>query len=253
MKEKDKLIVVATHKDYRMPEDKMYLPIFVNAVEHGDYVTDGTGDNISAKNPSYCELTALYWAWKNTKYNYIGLVHYRRYFKGKGKGDKFAQIITSAEMDNYLENNDILLPKKRHYYIETNESQYLHAHHAEGFEVARQVVTAMSDEYAAAWCDVMKRRSGHRFNMFVMKKEYADKYLEWLFGTLAKIEEKLNIDDWSVSEKRVYGYLAERLLDVWLTANKCAYKELPYIFMEKQHWIKKIGAFLKRKLSGGGK
>ena len=109
----------------------------------------------------------------------------------------------------------------------------------------------MSDEYAAAWCDVMKRRSGHRFNMFIMKKEYADKYLEWLFGTLAKIEEKLNIEDWSVSEKRVYGYLAERLLDVWLTANDCTYKEISCVFIEKQHWFKKIGAFLKRKFGGG--
>lgn len=247
MIKKDKLIVVATHKEYRMPDDDMYLPVFVNTSEHKGYVTDGTGENISAKNFSYCELTALYWAWKNTEFNCLGLVHYRRYFKGNGKGDKFSKILTSKELDKYLATNDILVPKKRHYYIETNESQYLHAHHSEGLDAAKNVVTSISPKYDDAWNTVMHRRSGHRFNMFIMKKRYADEYCEWLFGVLAEIEKKLDISDWSVSEKRVYGYLAERLLDVWLTANEYVYAELPYMFMEKQHWIKKIGNFLKRK------
>ena len=65
-----------------MPEDKIYLPIHVGRVEKADlgYLGDDTGDNISAKNANYCELTGLYWAWKNLKCDYIGLCHYRRYF-----------------------------------------------------------------------------------------------------------------------------------------------------------------------------
>ena len=171
MIEKDKLIIVATHKEYRMPKDDMYLPIFVSTKEHDDgYVTDGTGDNISDKNYSYCELTALYWAWKNTEYNYLGLVHYRRHFKGKGKGDKFDRILNASELSEYLADHDILLPKKRHYYIETNESQYLHAHHSEGLFVTRDMLSEYYPTYMDAWRSVMKSRSGHRFNMFIMKK-----------------------------------------------------------------------------------
>ena len=98
-----------------------------------------------------------------------------------------------------------------------------------------------------AWRSVMKSRSGHRFNMFIMKKEYANAYCEWLFDVLSKVEQRLDISNWTTSEQRVFGYLAERLLDVWLIANKMTYKELPYMFMEKQHWGRKIKNFLARK------
>ena len=60
-------ILVAAHKNYWMPEDSVYLPLHVGAEGKSDlgYTKDNTGDNISAKNPNFCELTGLYWAWKN--------------------------------------------------------------------------------------------------------------------------------------------------------------------------------------------
>lgn len=79
-------ILVAAHKKYWMPDDSVYLPIQVGAALHSalGYVPDNTGYNISDKNPNYCELTALYWAWKNLECEYIGLCHYRRYFGHTG-------------------------------------------------------------------------------------------------------------------------------------------------------------------------
>ena len=75
-------ILVATHKKYWMPDDDVYVPLHVGAEgkESLGYLPDNTGDHISSKNPSYCELTGLYWAWKNLDCEYIGLCHYRRYF-----------------------------------------------------------------------------------------------------------------------------------------------------------------------------
>lgn len=60
-------IIVAAHKPYRMPDDPMYLPLHVGHVGKSDlgWQGDDSGDNISHKNTNYCELTGLYWAWKN--------------------------------------------------------------------------------------------------------------------------------------------------------------------------------------------
>ena len=75
-------IIIASHKKYQTAEEEMYVPIQVGAEvkeKIEGYIQDNTGDNISTKNPYYCELTGLYWAWKNLDADYIGLVHYRRY------------------------------------------------------------------------------------------------------------------------------------------------------------------------------
>ena len=80
-------ILVTTHKKYEMPKESYYLPIHVgrDGKESIGYIGDNTGDNISLKNPYYCELTGVYWAWKNLEADYVGLVHYRRQFKGKNR------------------------------------------------------------------------------------------------------------------------------------------------------------------------
>ena len=87
-------IIVATHKKYWMPSDPVYFPIHVGAEGKKDpmghpldlgYIKDNTGENISDKNKNYCELTGLYWAWKNLNADYIGLAHYRRHFTVKNK------------------------------------------------------------------------------------------------------------------------------------------------------------------------
>ena len=89
-------IIIATHKEYDLPHDPLYLPVHAGSRIHGyslPYTADNTGDNISGKNASFCELTALYWAWKNVDADYIGLCHYRRYFCGRGR----KQILTADE------------------------------------------------------------------------------------------------------------------------------------------------------------
>lgn len=90
MTDKNIKILIAAHKPYWMPKDPVYLPLHVGAEGKPDlgYTKDNTGDNISAKNPNFCELTGLYWAWKNLDADYLGLVHYRRYFTRKEVHDR---------------------------------------------------------------------------------------------------------------------------------------------------------------------
>lgn len=85
------------------------------------------------------------------------------------------------------------------------------------------------------------------FNMFVMKKEYFDQYVEWMFSILGKVEEQLDISTYDTYESRVYGFVSELLLDVWLEVNNPNTVEVPFKFMEQQNWLIKGGAFLKRK------
>ena len=245
-------IIVAAHKPYRMPEDGMYLPVHVGAEgkESIGFQPDNEGDNISIKNPNYCELTGLYWAWKNLNAEYIGLAHYRRHFSnGSLSRDKWARVITKEELEKQLKNYDVLLPKPRNYWIETSYSHYAHSHHYIDLDTAREILAEKYPRYIPAFDKVMGLPVGHRFNMFVMKKKYFDRWCSWLFDVLFELENRLDISSYSQNDARVFGFVAERLIDVWLITNKVRYKDMPYVFMESQNWIKKGGSFVKRKLA----
>ena len=76
-------IAIAYHKPSIILDCEHFLPIHAGkALSKYDLGIQGDdkGDNISMKNPWYCELTALYWLWKNTTADYKGLMHYRRIF-----------------------------------------------------------------------------------------------------------------------------------------------------------------------------
>lgn len=247
-------LIVAAHKAYRMPEDPMYLPLHVGKagkkLELG-FQGDDTGGNISGKNPAFCELTGIYWAWKNLDADYVGLCHYRRHFRGKRGGDKWDCVLTTAQAEALLARTDVILPKRRNYYIETAYSQYVHAHPAEGLDLALELAAAQGESYARA-VETMKKRSWtHIYNMFIMKKDVFDRYCQWLFDILFQVEARVDISGYSQYDKRVFGFLGERLLDIYLEANGIPYLELPVMFMEKQNWLKKGGAFLKRKFFRG--
>lgn len=254
-------IIVAAHKPYRMPEDPAYLPVLVGAMGKppiGDWQRDDAGENISAKNANWCELTGLYWAWKNLESDAVGLVHYRRHFKGPHG------IATGAEIAALLEKTDVILPRKRNYFIETTRSQYVHAHHAEDLDVTRAILEKRHPEYVKAFDAAMASTKGHRFNMFVMKRPQFDAYCTWLFDVLFELERRLDISFYSPYDARVFGFVAERLLDVWLETNGFVfskrggtprlrtYVELPVLHLESQHWPRKILNFLRRKIRGIG-
>lgn len=243
-------ILIATHKEYWMPQDKVYLPLHVGRDGKQDlgYIGDNTGDNISVKNANYCELTGLYWAWKNLECEYIGLCHYRRYFSKKSVGkDKKAAILHKDDYEKLLQRYDVLLPTKRNYYIETVRSQYEHAHNKRDLDEVGKIVKELYPEYSEAFTKVMNRTKLHILNMFVMKKEKFDEYCKWLFDILSELEKRIDISNYNQYEARVFGFLSERLFNVWLEKQNLNCCEMPVVFLEKQDWIKKIYEFLKRK------
>ncbi|WP_295235786.1 DUF4422 domain-containing protein [Veillonella sp.] len=248
-------ILVAAHKPYWMPNDDVYMPIHVGKEGKTDigYIGDNTGDHISHKNANYCELTGLYWAWKNLEADSIGLVHYRRYFTKKevrNIDEKKEQILLRSDWEKILAHYPVVVADKRKYYIESNRSHYNHAHHSDGLDLAEQIIQERYPEYRAAFDLVCKRTWAHMFNMFVMRRDMYDAYCEWLFDILGEIENRVDISSYDTYEARIYGFVSEILLDVWIEKNRVLYKEQNVSFMEKQNWIKKGGAFLKRKVFG---
>lgn len=245
-------ILVATHKNYAMPSDPLYLPIFVGKRIHPDvnktFQGDDTGDNISIKNSSYNELTALYWGWKNLDNDAVGLVHYRRYLSTNHKKN-LNSVLSTGQLNDLMSEYDVVLPKKRNYYIETNYSHYVHAHRSEPLDVTRNIISENFSDYLESFDTVMKRRSAHMFNMLVMKKKYYDMYCEWLFSILAQLEGRIDTSSYGPYERRVYGFVSELLLDVWLDKNALRSTEVNFVYMERQNWLLKGWGFIKRKFS----
>lgn len=246
-------VIVATHKKYEMPEDEMYLPLHVGAEgkEEIGYTKDNTNDNISLKNPNFCELTGLYWAYKNLEADYIGLAHYRRHFKGKNKDkNKFKEVLTLKEADLLLDNTDIILPKKRKYYIETLYDHYDHTMYIEPLDKTRDILKEKYPEYLDEFDKLKKRTSAHMFNMFIMKKDKLDEYCKWLFEILFELEKRVDNSKYDSFHARFYGRISELLLDVWINTKGYSYKEVKVMSMEKVNWWMKGTSFLKAKFLG---
>lgn len=247
-------IIVATHKQFEVPSSDIYFPIHVGAINKKDmgYLRDDTGLNISYLNPYFSELTGLFWAWKNLKYDYLGLDHYRRLFSKKNKKYKSGVDINTLILDEkdvelHLKKCGILVPTKRNYYIETLYSHYANTFDSKHLDLTRDIIKTYYSEYLFAFDKVMKQRSGYMFNMFIMEKHYIDEYCEWLFDILFKLQEKVDISDLSEFEARLFGRVSELLFNVWLEKHQYDVLEIPYINAFNVNWWTKGMAFLKAK------
>lgn len=250
-------VVVATHKKYQMPKDDMYLPLHVGKEGKEDlgYIGDNTGENISTKNLYYCELTGMYWAWKNLNCDYIGLSHYRRHFSIVKKLPKDIEgrvdnTIKYKDVCEILEDTDIILPEKRNYYIENLYSHYEHTMYIEPLNETRKIIEERCPKYLEEFDKLHKRTSAHMFNMFIMKKEIFNNYCTWLFDVLFELEKRISPEQYDKFHARYLGRISELLLDVWINTNDLKYKEVKVIDIEKVDWLKKGTSFLKAKFFG---
>ncbi len=254
-------IFIACHKKCDVPNDSIYLPLHVGAEgkESFGFTPDNTGENISLKNPIYCELTGLYWAWKNLDCDVLGLVHYRRYFTQKSKSFQKSHgelecVLTKEELDELLKSYKVILPKKRKYYIETLYNHYSHTFDSNHLDQTRKIIENAYPQYLQSFDRVMNQRSGYMFNMFIMNKQLSDSYCEWLFDILDKLVAIIGTDGMTDFEKRYAGRISERLFNVWLDyqvssgfLSKSDIKEIDYMYFGEVDWSRKIKSFLSAK------
>lgn len=106
---------IAAHKNFSVPDIEGYTPLEVGAAlrdEHFGFIRDNEGENISAKNPFFCELTAYYWIWKNSDADIVGLSHYRRYFSKYRINPDPRYYLRSDEIKELMERYDVILPER---------------------------------------------------------------------------------------------------------------------------------------------
>ena len=204
---------------------------------------DDEGDNISAKNPYYCELTALYWGWKNSDAEIKGLCHYRRYFsdireplmsyyKYSGKKNISRRILKSWDVIKDLEEgNEIILTVPYAPYPLTAKQDLLRFCRQEDVEAAITSIGEMYPDYLETALDLFNARNLSYCNMMIAGKEVYNAYCAWLFPLLFKMEEEMLRKEEKIQD-RVFGYLAEFLLNVYVEKNclKKNYYSIVYMY-----------------------
>lgn len=221
-------IYVISHSEKDIKEirnDEIYTPLFVgrNGKENFGFASDDSFEgNISSKNKDYCELTGLYWMWKASEADIIGLCHYRRYFKGKK-----TKLIEREEILDYLSNHDIILPKKsdliKGSYWETYDGHYLYS----ALEITRDVLKDLSPSYLETFEDMLNQSSFSNYNMFITSREIVIDYCSWVFPILEEVENRINVDEYP----RVFGLISEAIFNVWIEHNGLNIKEVPIYYL----------------------
>ncbi|MBQ4284557.1 MAG: DUF4422 domain-containing protein [Lachnospira sp.] len=217
----DTRIYVMTHKEYVKPEDDMYISLHVGKALGNDfgYVGDDTGDNISEKNRNYCELTGMYWLWKNVKCDIVGICHYRRYFVVD------EDFIKKDYIESVLSEYDIIVPGSAMTPGETVGKHYEKEHYWKDMQLCRDVIGEKYPEYLDAFDLCMNCNMFSVGNMVITKKEIYDEYCQWLFDVLFEVEKRCDISEYDTFQARIYGFLSERLFRVWMLNRKYRIRE----------------------------
>lgn len=238
-------IFICAHKEVPLPLHPYFLPIQAGASLRDHikvYQSDDEGDNISIKNPHFCELTCHYWVWKNLKnVDIVGLNHYRRYFDFTRKWPQFSADKRFIKTEDFLSKKyqfpdlekllmkyDIILPVARHWRV-SNTQQYGDYHIAKDWDMLRQIIKERSPQFIPAFEKKMDHSNKSvGYNMFITQWKHFVAYSEWLFDILFEVERRVPpIDD--PIQSRIYGYMSERLINVFCEHHHLKIKSIPLI------------------------
>ncbi len=217
-------IFVMTHKKFQEPSDPVYIPVHVGRACASDigYIGDDTGDNISVKNKYYSELTGLYWAAHNeTEADYMGLCHYRRYFLSDD-----GRLLAEQEYESFLKDADVILPRpvfhgKSYYEV------YKEAHNIFDLNTTGEVIRELYPEMYPVFCEIIAGDKVYSGNLFVTTRELFAEYSGWLFSVFDEVEKRIDVEAYDAYHKRVFGFLSEQLLYVWVKSRGLKICERP--------------------------
>lgn len=222
-------IYIACHKEFSVPNVPNYIPLWLGDSRNNirGYQEDKEAPSISQLNAKINECTGLYWMWKHASCEYIGMVHYRRYFVNNLE-DK--SLLTCEEIREILNKYDIITAQKVYEIIPLREQLEITVEREafqSGMELIRQIIKRRQPAYAEAFETVMDGNVMFPCNMMITSKEIFDRYCRWLFSIIIEAAESIDVSQYDDYSKRIIGFLAERLFTVWLMKQPLRIKEMP--------------------------
>lgn len=230
-------LYVITHKPIELAVPTEYKKMLVGAYKYQSndksYIYDNEGtDNISCKNSNYCELTGLYWIWKNDPNDVKGLVHYRRFFTKNRFTNSINFFLSEDEVNKILKNNNIIVGEKYYMDLPTVKDDYLLNHKEKDWEKLKDIIRRLYPEYLDTFEQVEKANWFYPYNMMIATKGVFNAYCEWLFTILFELEKEIDLTGYDVQQARIFGFMSERLLSVWILANKLKCYEAPVVQLD---------------------
>lgn len=243
-------IFVCYHKNSPVFKSDCIIPIHAgkaNSKLELDMNGDDTGDNISSKNASWCELTVIYWMWKNIKADYYGLFHYRRFlnFKSIGGGYNVFNEFDKDSIQAFGWDDDTIRTVCNQYdilsspiwgihpvglpnYRMTNYEFYAKEHYAKDLDIVLDLIKKKTPKVYPFALKALYSKECFFANMMIMKKEYFNEYCEWIFDILFEAERLIDITQYDSYQKRIWGFIAERLSNCFLEYVKARDENLRY-------------------------
>jgi hypothetical protein len=254
MKNSNLKILVCYYKDvYFDSHNETYFDLQCGRKSTGVILNmqgDDEGENISERNSYWSEITGLYWAWKNLSYaDYVGLCSYRRFFSFKEPKNGPVRTISKKQFDvikgvdvgkalKILESHDVITPEPYTYAYSIRRVCSMNYRDSD-FDLLEKIVHELSPEYSKAFHKVFYERNkmiGH--NMFVMAWPRFQEFCEWVFSILFEVEKKIDPSAYPINQVRVFGYMHEILLGVFIEHHKLKeyHSELIWMTDESQNF-----------------
>ena len=203
---------VVCHRPFPVSQVDMYRKLCVGGYYDDISASETEGQNIAQYNPELNELTALYWIWKNTKSEYVGLSHYRRFLFDNGKR------MDAKRAEEILRDHDIILaPIRLKWNLMTNIDKAVgDQFFTDGYHAFRTEIDLHQPEYLQAFIETMRGDFMYYCNLFMARREIVEEYCKWLFSFLTDAADRIDVSQGNDVQKRTAGYFGEVMWTVWL-------------------------------------
>ncbi|WP_194777187.1 DUF4422 domain-containing protein [Pararhodonellum marinum] len=263
MSSNSKIYIIHYKRGKILKDDALYQPLMSGNVfvdETKPFVGDDSGKNISDKNRYFSELTGIYWVWKNTHQAVTGFCHYRRFYTAQAEpffyrmkrsiypliGLSFKRfgliytqntklfsprILSEHELSEIFKDHDAILPQARklRYSVEEHYRRY---HDIEDLKLIKKILKERHPSYLNAYEAVLKGDRLYANNMFILKDAEYQKFMSWWFDMIFEFERRVDIKQYDGYQKRIIGFIAERLLTIWFKKEQLKCKELQLIYFK---------------------